>query len=133
MIVIAAVAIIVVGPKDLPGMLRSLGKTIGSVKRMAGDFQRQFNDAIKEADLDDVKDLTSSKGFGPLEDARKSMEEFAQTMDDNMDFDSEVEANKPAVQKTTARKTAPKKPVGKKPAPKKPAPKKPVTESKSTS
>lgn len=147
MIVIAAVAIIVVGPKDLPGMLRSLGKTIGSVKRMAGDFQRQFNDAIKEADLDDVKDLTSSKGFGPLEDARKSMEEFAQTMDDNMDFDSEVEApaiapepeigSKPAAKKasakkapakktTAAKKTTTNKPAVQKTTARKTAPKKPV-------
>ena len=58
---IAAVAIIVVGPKELPGMLRAFGKTIGKVKRMAGDFQRQVDDAIKESDLDDIKDMASNK------------------------------------------------------------------------
>ena len=96
MLVIACVAIIVVGPKDLPGMLRQFGKTLGSIKRMAGDFQRQFNDALKEAELDEIKDLTSTKGFAPLEDARKSMEEFAQTMKDPMEADPQVEVAPPA-------------------------------------
>ncbi len=159
MLVIAFVAIIVVGPKDLPGMLRSLGKTIGGVKRMAGDFQRQFNDAIKEADLDDVKDLTSTKGFAPLEDARKSMEEFAQTMEAPVESEPEIEApaivpepeptpaKKPAAKKAPAKKAAPrktaakttaakpaaKKPAAKKAAPRKTAAKKPAASAKSTS
>ncbi|MEM9278386.1 MAG: Sec-independent protein translocase protein TatB, partial [Pseudomonadota bacterium] len=85
MLIIACVAIIVVGPKDLPGMLRTFGKTLGSIKRMAGDFQRQFNDALRETELDELKDMTSTKGFAPLEDAKKSMEEFAQTMKDPVD------------------------------------------------
>ncbi|MEQ9689486.1 MAG: Sec-independent protein translocase protein TatB, partial [Bauldia litoralis] len=75
--VVACVAILVVGPKDLPGMLRTFGKTVGSLRRMAGDFQRQFNDALKDAEqsagLDEVKKATS---FQPLEDARKSAESF---------------------------------------------------------
>lgn len=82
MLVIACVAIIVVGPKDLPGMLRTFGKTLGSVKRLAGDFQRQFNDAIKETELDELKDLTSTSGFDPLKDAKASMEEMAKNIQD---------------------------------------------------
>ncbi len=123
MLVIACVAIIVVGPKDLPAMLRTFGKAIGSVKRMAGDFQRQVNDAIKEADLDGVKDLTSTKGFGPLEDAKKSMEEFAKTMKDPMEPDPQVDVAPPppepkpkSARKPAAKKAAPKKTVAKKPA-----------------
>ena len=50
MMVIAAVAIIVVGPKDLPRMLRTFGKTMGQVRRTANDFKRQFNDALREAE-----------------------------------------------------------------------------------
>jgi sec-independent protein translocase protein TatB len=96
MLVIAVVAIIVVGPKDLPGMLRTFGKTLGSVKRMAGDFQRQFNDALREAEVDDLKDIASTKGFAPLEDAKKSMEEFAQTMKDPVESEIETPPAKPA-------------------------------------
>ncbi len=115
MLVIACIAIIVVGPKDLPGMLRQVGKFVGSAKRMAGDFQRQFNDAIKDTELDDLKDMTSSKGFGPLEDARKSMEEFAETMRDPMEPDPQVEVAPPkeVVAKAPAKKTPAKKPAAK--------------------
>ncbi len=93
-LVIAVVAIIVVGPKDLPGMLRQIGKALGSVRRMGNEFQRQFNDAVKEAELDDLKDLTSTKGFSPLEDAKRSMENFTKTVEDSVsgvDIDSDVE------------------------------------------
>ncbi|MCB1386128.1 MAG: twin-arginine translocase subunit TatB [Nitratireductor sp.] len=76
MLVVAVVAIIVVGPKDLPRMLRGFGKVMGNLRRMAGDFQRQFDDAMREAELDEVKNLAKGKGFAPLEDARKAAEKF---------------------------------------------------------
>ncbi|MCB1438246.1 MAG: twin-arginine translocase subunit TatB [Nitratireductor sp.] len=60
-VVIACVAIIVVGPKDLPRVLRTVGKTVGNLKRMAGDFQKQFDDALKEADLDEVKKMANAR------------------------------------------------------------------------
>lgn len=55
MLVIAIVMIVVVGPKDLPKMLRTFGRMTTKMRGMANDFQRQFNEAIKEAELDDVK------------------------------------------------------------------------------
>ncbi len=74
LVVIACVAILVVGPKDLPKMLRTFGKTISQLRRMAGDFQKQFDQALKEADIDEVKSLAKPlKTFQPLEDARQSM------------------------------------------------------------
>jgi len=121
MLVIAAVAIIVVGPKELPGMLRAFGKTIGKIKRMAGDFQRQVDDAIKEADLDDIKDIASNKTFAPLDDAKKSMEDFAQSMKDPLEAHKSVindeievidEIEAPAVTAPVAKKA----PAAKKPA-----------------
>lgn len=133
MLVIAAVAIIVVGPKELPGMLRAFGKTIGKIKRMAGDFQRQVDDAIKEADLDDIKDIASNKTFAPLDDAKKSMEDFAQSMKDPLEAHKSVindeievidEIEAPAVTAPVAKKAPAKKAPAKKPAAKKAAPKK---------
>jgi sec-independent protein translocase protein TatB len=53
--VIGAIALIVIGPKDLPRTLRTVGNMIGKVRRMAADFQGQFNEAMREAELDDVK------------------------------------------------------------------------------
>lgn len=142
MLVIACVAIIVVGPKELPGMLRAFGKTIGKIKRMAGDFQRQVDDAIREADLDDVKDMAKNKTFAPLEDAKKSMEEFANTMKDPLEAHKSVvndeleapamidEIEAPAVEadaeKTPVKKAPVKKTVAKKAPARKPAEKKPT-------
>lgn len=55
LLVIAVVAIVVIGPKDLPAALRGLGKTIRTVRRMASEFQDQFNEALKEAELDGLR------------------------------------------------------------------------------
>jgi len=74
MLVVAVVAIIVVGPKDLPGMLRTVGKTIKKVRGMAGDFQRQFDDALKEAELDGVKkSFDDVRSMNPLNDIKDSL------------------------------------------------------------
>jgi sec-independent protein translocase protein TatB len=55
LLVIAVVAIIVVGPKDLPRMMRTFGSYAGKLRRMAGDFQRQFEDAMREAEIEEVR------------------------------------------------------------------------------
>lgn len=123
MLVVACVAILVVGPKDLPRMLRTFGKAMGNIRRMAGDFQRQFNDAIRESELDEVRNaVTKSETFQPLADAKKSMEEFQQTMSDSIEANKSAKGAAPAEKKTEpepAKATA-EKPVttAKKPAPK---------------
>ena len=53
--VIGAVALVVIGPKDLPKALRTVGQMTGKIRRMAAEFQGQFNEAMREAELDDVK------------------------------------------------------------------------------
>ncbi len=55
LLIIAVVALVVVGPKELPQLLRTLGQWVGKARRMAGEFQSQVNEAIREAELDDVK------------------------------------------------------------------------------
>jgi sec-independent protein translocase protein TatB len=53
--VVAMVAIIVIGPKDLPRVLRAVGKTVGKMRGMAREFQGHLDSAMKEAGLEDVK------------------------------------------------------------------------------
>jgi len=62
-------------------MMRTFGKAIGKIKRMASEFQGQIDDAMREADLDDVTSSTSS-AFQPLEDAKKSMTDFQNSIAD---------------------------------------------------
>ena len=54
-LVIGAVALIVIGPKDLPKALRTVGQMTAKVRRMAGEFQSQFSEAMREAELDEVR------------------------------------------------------------------------------
>jgi sec-independent protein translocase protein TatB len=57
LLVIGSIALIVVGPKDLPGLLRTLGKYAAQARGMAREFQRSMEEAAREADLSDVKGL----------------------------------------------------------------------------
>jgi sec-independent protein translocase protein TatB len=64
LLVIAAVALIVIGPKELPRTLRTLGTWTAKMHGMAREFQHQFNEAVREAELDSIKkeinDLSST-------------------------------------------------------------------------
>ncbi len=62
MLVIGAVALVVIGPKDLPKALRSVGEAVGKIKRMAAEFQGQFNDAMREAEIHDLKKQVEDVG-----------------------------------------------------------------------
>lgn len=54
---IGALALIVVGPRDLPQLMRTFGQVVGKVRRMAREFQRSLEDATQDADLGDLKEL----------------------------------------------------------------------------
>lgn len=84
LVVIGIVALIAIGPKELPGVLRSLGHWMGKVRRMASEFQDQFREAMREAEVADLKKQfddaqaaasNMTAGFdNPLETARREME-----------------------------------------------------------
>lgn len=70
-LIIGVVALIVIGPKELPRVLRQVGQTVGRVRRMAAEFQGQFMDAMKEADIESIRqDL---KKIGTEADAELKM------------------------------------------------------------
>lgn len=54
-LIVGVVAVVAIGPKELPNTMRSLGRGVNKIRRMAGEFQGQFNQALKEANLEDVK------------------------------------------------------------------------------
>lgn len=74
LLVIAVVLIVVVGPKDLPRMLRTFGRTTKQLRSMAGDFRRQFDEALREADLEDVRATADEvRKLDPRKDIRAAM------------------------------------------------------------
>jgi sec-independent protein translocase protein TatB len=84
LVVIAVVALIAIGPKELPGVLRMVGQYMGKIRRMASEFQGQFQEAMREAEMADLKksvdEMTDvAKGFtdfDPLASVKKEVDSF---------------------------------------------------------
>jgi sec-independent protein translocase protein TatB len=82
LVVIGIVALIAIGPKELPTVLRTLGQYMGKIRRMAADFQGQFQEAMREAEMAELKkqaeDLKSSvsdiASFDPMASTQKEIE-----------------------------------------------------------
>src|SRR5215218_9124029 len=64
LVLIGVVALIAIGPKELPGVLRMVGQWMGKARKMAAEFQGQFQEAMREAEMADLK-----KSFDEVKDA----------------------------------------------------------------
>jgi sec-independent protein translocase protein TatB len=110
LVVIGIVALIAIGPKELPTVLRTLGQWMGKVKRMANEFQGQFQEALREAELHDLKKqaedlhsaVTSAAGdftdFDPLADAEKAVDHAAEGAGEPAAAAAEAAVPTPAVE-----------------------------------
>lgn len=79
LLVIAIILIVVVGPKDLPGMMRTFGRMMGRVRTMANEFRGQFDEAMREAELDEVrKGLGEVNKYNPASSLRDAMNPIRQ-------------------------------------------------------
>lgn len=82
-LLIGIVALVVVPPKDLPVMMRTVGRWVGQMRRMASDFQYQVSSALREAEIEDlrksVEDLTSADSMRAL---RNELDEVAKPLED---------------------------------------------------
>lgn len=75
LLIIAAVAIIVVGPKDLPRLMRILGQWVGKARSLAREFQRSFDDLVRESELDDLrKEVEELRALNPIDDIKKALD-----------------------------------------------------------
>ena len=86
LVVIGVIALIVIGPKELPVVLRTVGRYMGKVRRMASEFQGQFQEALREAELHDLKQqaeefkstvdrsMSDISAVDPMADTRKEIE-----------------------------------------------------------
>ena len=87
LLLIGVVALIFIPPKDLPNALRQLGRVLGQARRMASDFRAQFDEVLREADMQGLKDE-----FGQL----KQKASIEGTMDRIADMIDPEKAAKPA-------------------------------------
>ena len=82
LILIGIVALVAIGPKELPGVLRTVGQWMGKARKMAAEFQSQFQEAMREAEMADLKQhfddiSTAAKEiphFDPIGTVRKEIE-----------------------------------------------------------
>src|ERR1041384_7066086 len=80
LVIIGVVALLVIGPKELPAVLRQLGQWMTKIRRMAAEFQGQFQEAMREAEMADLKKSIDSitdatRGIGdPLGTVTKNIE-----------------------------------------------------------
>jgi sec-independent protein translocase protein TatB len=123
-LLIGVVALIVIGPKELPAVMRSLGQWTRKVRSMAADFQNQFHEAMREAEMADLKkqvdDMASDiKNYDPLKDVRENVEsigslgkDFEKSLDGageqkSVELKPETEAATPALPEPVAAAPAP--------------------------
>jgi sec-independent protein translocase protein TatB len=79
-VLIGIVALIAIGPKELPGVLRGLGQWIARIRGMASEFQGQFQEAMREAEMHDLK-----KQVDQLSDAARGLSSYNPLEDDDYD------------------------------------------------
>ncbi|MDA1089569.1 MAG: Sec-independent protein translocase protein TatB [Proteobacteria bacterium] len=108
--IIAVIAIIVIGPKDLPLAIRAISKGIRKARSMARDLQDGMDDVIREAELDDLKETISGDGM----DIAKHIQDAADLDMEELDLDGDLRNEMIAAEEdfksiTSPDKAAPKK------------------------
>ena len=96
MAVIMLVALIVIGPKDLPKVARTIGQWTGKARALARDFQRSLDDMAREAELDEIKKSIDRAGSGGLKRAIKDAVDPDDDLEKAFDVEDEAGRRKPA-------------------------------------
>jgi sec-independent protein translocase protein TatB len=112
-LLIGVVALVVIGPKELPAVLRTLGQWTRRVRSMAADFQGQFQEALREAEMADLKKQVDDiahdiKSYDPLKDVRADVEAAGK------DLKSSLE--QPAPEPSSLEQSSPEQPSPEQPA-----------------
>lgn len=73
-VVIGAVALVVIGPKDLPEVLRTVGRWTGAARKMAREFQGHVDEMIRDSEVESVRKSISENMAGNLEDLANNID-----------------------------------------------------------
>ena len=100
-LLIGGIALIVIGPTELPTVMRTLGQYTRKIRSMAADFQNQFHEALREADMADLKkqvdDMASDiKNYDPLKDVRSDFEGMGKDIETSLGPPAEPKPAEPA-------------------------------------
>jgi sec-independent protein translocase protein TatB len=100
-LLIGVVALIVIGPKELPTVMRTLGQYTRKIRGMAADFQNQFQEAMREAEMADLKkqvdDMASDiKNYDPLKEVRTDLQSIGKDFEKSLDTSAEQKPAEPS-------------------------------------
>jgi sec-independent protein translocase protein TatB len=134
-LLIGIVALVFIGPKELPAVMRTLGQYTRKIRGMAAEFQNQFQEAMREAEVADLKKQVDDmahdiKSYDPLKSAREDVENIGKDLDKDfakkpLELMTGTEQNTPAPNPAA---TSPEAPSPEAPSPEAPS----VTESSFT-
>jgi sec-independent protein translocase protein TatB len=105
LMVIAIVALIIIGPKELPGVLRMIGRWVATARNMAGEFRGHVDDMMRQAELDDLKKhveagakdaILDLQGLDPTREIKSAIEDGAR------DAEQEMAAARASIDSATA-------------------------------
>jgi sec-independent protein translocase protein TatB len=100
-LLIGVVALVVIGPKELPGVMRTMGQWTRKVRGMAAEFQSQFQEAMREAEMADLKKQVDDmardvKDIDPLKGVRDDIESVGKDVERSLGSAPEQAAAEPA-------------------------------------
>jgi sec-independent protein translocase protein TatB len=107
LLVIAVVALIVIGPKELPGLLRTVGRWVATARNLASEFRGHVDDMVRQADLDEVKKTIDSNTVLDLPGIDPMKEIKGQVQAGIAEAEAEMAAAKAAIDASTSGAEAP--------------------------
>lgn len=87
LLIVLGVALVVVGPKDLPKVMHAMGRWAGKARAMANEFKRSFDDMARQTELDELrKEVEALKAQNPLGDIQNPLGDIEKTLDEPVDY-----------------------------------------------
>ncbi|WP_420348052.1 Sec-independent protein translocase protein TatB [Pelagibius sp.] len=107
MMVIALIALIVIGPKDLPGTLKTVSQWVRKARSLTREFQSGIDDMVREAELDDARKMLEETRRGNLEKTiSNAIDPTGDVAEEVRDIEREARREEPAKQETAEGATA---------------------------
>jgi sec-independent protein translocase protein TatB len=106
-LLIGVVALVVIGPKELPAVMRTMGQWTRKIRGMASDFQNQFQEAMREAEMADLKKSVDDLAhdfthIDPLKSVRDDVESVGKDLEKSLSGAPEPNAGEPEATVATA-------------------------------
>ena len=117
MLLVLVVALVVVGPKDLPKLMHTMGKWAGKARTMADQFRKSFDEMARQSELDELrKELDELRNMRPLAETERQVNEALQPPDISLVPEAKPEAAEPseiaAVHEDKPQAVEPSEPIG---------------------